>query len=123
MLFAYAPYLATLSINELGKYANMFGLDMRFMNDLLARYKQLYIEDSTELTEDNKYDLSILKQIVNDVLVNKETKTSLQNKYKLSPSTFDKYMEQLKIIDIDAYNQVNNKLKKNLERALYSSFV
>ena len=122
MLLVYAPYLATLSVEDLGKYAKMFALNMRKINDLITKYKRIFsdnIEDKNSLTDDMKYDLNIIRQVVNDILVNNYTKIEMEKKYKLGSATFDTFMEQLKNVDIDSYNQVVAKLKRNSEEYFF----
>ena len=122
MLLVYAPYLSGLTVEELGKYAKMFDLNMKKISDLITRYKRSFsldVEDKNSLTDDMKYDLNIIRQIVNDILVNDFTKIKMEKKYKLGSFTFDSFMEQLKSIDIDSYNQVAEKLKRNSEKYFF----
>ena len=123
MLMVYAPYLSTLPVERLAEYAKMFGLKLNNISNIITKYKRSFsdvVQDKDSLTNNKRYDLNIIRQIVKDVLVNGYTKKALEGKYKLGSSTFDTYMKQLEEFDLDSYRQVMDKLKSNSNNYIFT---
>ena len=119
MLHIYVPYLSKLPQEELEKYAKMFDLNLKYISDMLPKDKQF---DTTQeqakksKSNDKKYDLVTIKQLVNDISLNNEPVNILEKKYKIGASTLSTYMNQLKELDEVSYHQVEEKLNQNNEK-------
>ena len=122
MLMIYAPYLTTLSVDQLLRYIKDFDMTLNQMVDILIEYKKYYSTEQQSRESqinDQKYDLNIIKQIINDVLVNGYKKVEIEKKYNLKSFAFDKYIEQIQVIDKEIYDQVKEKLKNNSEKFFF----
>ena len=119
MLFIYSPYLASISPETLSNYAKKFGLNLKVLTDMIDKYKQTVEKEPNQSSEDKSYDLKIVRQIANEILINNVTKLELIKKYNLSTYAIDKYIEKIKEIDKDAYQKVKEILKHNREKHIY----
>ncbi|MEE3343460.1 MAG: hypothetical protein VZS44_05170 [Bacilli bacterium] len=116
MLMIYAPYLATLSLDEIGKCNKKLNINMKNMTELMINYKSLFLDKSKNFNTD---EVNIIKAIVYDILEKGCKKAKIIEKYGLNTYLFDDYIEKLKEIDIDSYNQVKKAFNDNMLSYFY----
>ena len=114
MLLVYAPYFSKLSLDELKEYAEAFNISLELLHNIIVIYKRSFSkkeEDKIELTKSQKYDLTIIEKIADEIIDKKISKEEIAKKYNITIERVNKLLARLK-----EYNPLKHEeVKKSIE--------